>query len=104
MIKAFAPMMISARFGHIVKISSIASKNALPNGAAYAASKWGLNGLTYSVARSYGTTTFAYRWCVQDRGTPGGRTITQRTREDAAPGGDRPRGRNADDASTAILY
>ena len=25
-------------------------KNALPNGAAYAASKWGLNGLSYSVA------------------------------------------------------
>ena len=36
--------------GHVVNISSIASKNALPNGAAYAASKWGLNGLTYSVA------------------------------------------------------
>jgi 3-oxoacyl-[acyl-carrier protein] reductase len=50
MIKAFAPMMISAKFGHIVNISSIASKNALPNGAAYAASKWGLNGLTYSLA------------------------------------------------------
>jgi NAD(P)-dependent dehydrogenase (short-subunit alcohol dehydrogenase family) len=28
----------------------LAGKNALPNGAAYAASKWGLNGLTYSVA------------------------------------------------------
>lgn len=43
-----APSPIGA--GHIVNISSIASKNALPNGAAYAASKWGLNGLTYSVA------------------------------------------------------
>jgi len=31
-------------------MSSIAGKNALPNGAAYAASKWGLNGLSYSVA------------------------------------------------------
>jgi NAD(P)-dependent dehydrogenase (short-subunit alcohol dehydrogenase family) len=50
MIKAFAPMMIAAKFGNIVNISSIASKNPLPNGAAYAASKWGLNGLTYSVA------------------------------------------------------
>ena len=30
--------------------SSLAGKNALPRGAAYAASKWGLNGLTYSVA------------------------------------------------------
>jgi 3-oxoacyl-[acyl-carrier protein] reductase len=49
-IRAFAPMMIEARSGHIVNISSLAGKNALPNGAAYAASKWGLNGLTYSVA------------------------------------------------------
>jgi 3-oxoacyl-[acyl-carrier protein] reductase len=49
-IRAFAPMMIRARAGHIINISSLAGKNALPNGAAYAASKWGLNGLTYSVA------------------------------------------------------
>jgi len=49
-IRAFAPAMIRARSGHIINISSIAGKNALPNGAAYAASKWGLNGLSYSVA------------------------------------------------------
>jgi NAD(P)-dependent dehydrogenase (short-subunit alcohol dehydrogenase family) len=49
-IRAFAPMMIRARAGHIINISSLAGKNALRNGAAYAASKWGLNGLTYSVA------------------------------------------------------
>ncbi len=49
-IRAFAPMMIRARSGHIINISSIAGKNPLPNGAAYAASKWGLNGLSYSVA------------------------------------------------------
>jgi len=49
-IRAFAPAMIAARAGHIVNISSIAGRNALPNGAAYAASKWGLNGLSYSVA------------------------------------------------------
>ncbi len=49
-IRAFAPSMIRARSGHIINISSIAGKNALPNGAAYAASKWGLNGLSYSVA------------------------------------------------------
>lgn len=57
MIRAFAPMMIAAGSGDIVNISSLASKNALPNGAAYAASKWGLNGLSYSVAeelRSHG--------------------------------------------------
>lgn len=49
-IRAFAPFMIRARSGHIINISSLAGKNALPNGAAYAASKWGLNGLSYSLA------------------------------------------------------
>jgi len=49
-IRSFAPMMIRAKAGHIVNISSLAGKNALPSGAAYAASKWGLNGLSYSVA------------------------------------------------------
>jgi NAD(P)-dependent dehydrogenase (short-subunit alcohol dehydrogenase family) len=49
-VKAFAPLMIRARSGHIINISSLAGKNALPNGAAYAASKWGLNGLSYSAA------------------------------------------------------
>jgi NAD(P)-dependent dehydrogenase (short-subunit alcohol dehydrogenase family) len=49
-IRAFAPLMIRARQGHIINISSLAGKNPLPNGAAYAASKWGLNGLSYSVA------------------------------------------------------
>jgi NAD(P)-dependent dehydrogenase (short-subunit alcohol dehydrogenase family) len=48
--RAFVPMMIRARSGHIINISSLAGKNALPNGAAYAASKWGLNGLSYSMA------------------------------------------------------
>lgn len=50
MIREFAPNLIKAGGGHIVNISSLASKNALPNGAAYAASKWGLNGLSISVA------------------------------------------------------
>ena len=61
MIRAFAPLMIAGRDGglggHIVNISSLAGHNPLKNGAAYAASKWGLNGLTYSVAeelREYG--------------------------------------------------
>ena len=49
-IRSFAPLMIRARSGHIINISSGAGKNPLPDGAAYAASKWGLNGLTYSVA------------------------------------------------------
>ena len=49
-IRVFAPLMIRAFSGHIINISSLAGKNPLKNGAAYAASKWGLNGLTYSVA------------------------------------------------------
>ena len=49
-IRSFAPIMIGAKSGHIINISSLAGKNALPNGAAYAASKWGLNGLSCSVA------------------------------------------------------
>ena len=50
LIRAFAPMMIAAQSGHIVNISSLAGHNPLPNNATYAASKWGLNGLTYSTA------------------------------------------------------
>lgn len=49
-IRALAPLMLERGGGDIVNISSIASKNPLPNGAIYAASKWGLNGLSYSVA------------------------------------------------------
>lgn len=49
-IKALAPLMIAGGGGDIVNISSIASKNALKNGAAYAASKWGVNGLSVSAA------------------------------------------------------
>jgi NAD(P)-dependent dehydrogenase (short-subunit alcohol dehydrogenase family) len=49
-IRGFAPMMIRAKSGHIINISSLAGKNPVPNGTAYAASKWGLNGLSYSVA------------------------------------------------------
>ncbi len=50
LMRAFAPLMIAQQSGHIVNISSLAGSNPLPNGAAYSASKWGLNGLTYSVA------------------------------------------------------
>jgi 3-oxoacyl-[acyl-carrier protein] reductase len=49
-IRAFAPMMVRAKTGHIINISSLASHNPVPKAAAYAASKWGLNGLSYSVA------------------------------------------------------
>lgn len=50
MIRALTPLMIAAQSGHIINISSLAGRNPLPNGAAYSASKWGLNGLTYSLA------------------------------------------------------
>jgi 3-oxoacyl-[acyl-carrier protein] reductase len=49
-VRAFIPLIIRQGGGHVVNISSLAGKNALPNGAAYAASKWGLNGLSYSLA------------------------------------------------------
>jgi 3-oxoacyl-[acyl-carrier protein] reductase len=49
-IRAFAPLMIAGGGGHVINISSLAGKNPLPNAAAYGASKWGMNGLSYSVA------------------------------------------------------
>ncbi len=64
MIRSLAPLMIAARYGHIINISSLAGKNVLPDGAAYSASKWGLNGLTYSVAeelRQYNVRTRSLR-------------------------------------------
>ena len=50
MVRAFVPMMGASGSGHIINISSLAGKNPLPRGAAYSASKWALNGLSYSLA------------------------------------------------------
>ncbi len=50
MLRAIVPLMMEAGAGHIINISSLAGKNPLPRGAAYSASKWGLNGLSYGVA------------------------------------------------------
>jgi NAD(P)-dependent dehydrogenase (short-subunit alcohol dehydrogenase family) len=50
LLSAFAPAMIAAKRGHIINISSLAGKNPVPNGAAYAATKWGLNGMMVSAA------------------------------------------------------
>jgi 3-oxoacyl-[acyl-carrier protein] reductase len=47
---AVAPEMIQRRRGHIVNISSLAGKNAFPNGGLYCASKWGLMGLSNCMA------------------------------------------------------
>lgn len=49
-IRSLAPLLIKAQSAHIINISSLAGKNPVPNLAAYSASKWGLNGLSYSVA------------------------------------------------------
>jgi len=49
-VKTLAPLMIRIGSGHIINISSLAGKNPVPNAAAYSASKWGLNGLTYTLA------------------------------------------------------
>jgi NAD(P)-dependent dehydrogenase (short-subunit alcohol dehydrogenase family) len=48
--RAVAPRMIEQRSGHIINISSLAGKNAFAGGAAYCASKWGLQGLSYCMA------------------------------------------------------
>jgi len=50
MMRTLVPLMISSGGGDIINISSLAGKNPLPKGAAYSASKWALNGLSYSVA------------------------------------------------------
>lgn len=50
LLRAFVPAMIEARRGHIVNIGSLAGKNPVPNAAAYAGSKWGLNGMMVSAA------------------------------------------------------
>jgi 3-oxoacyl-[acyl-carrier protein] reductase len=47
---AVAPEMIRRQSGHIINISSLAGKNTFANGAIYCASKWGLMGLTGSMA------------------------------------------------------
>lgn len=50
MVRAVVPLLIAAGGGHIVNISSLAGKNPLPKGAAYSASKWALNGMSYSLS------------------------------------------------------
>lgn len=55
--RAVAPEMIRRQAGHIINISSLAGKNTFANGAIYCASKWGLMGLSGSMAedlRGYG--------------------------------------------------
>jgi len=49
-IRSLVPLMLRSGGGHIINISSLAGKNPVPKAACYSASKWGLNGLSYSVA------------------------------------------------------
>jgi 3-oxoacyl-[acyl-carrier protein] reductase len=48
--RAVAPRMVRLGRGHIINISSLASKSAFAGGAIYCASKWGLMGLTACMA------------------------------------------------------
>jgi 3-oxoacyl-[acyl-carrier protein] reductase len=48
--RAVAARMIRSGSGHIINISSLASKSAFSGGALYCASKWGLMGLTACMA------------------------------------------------------
>jgi 3-oxoacyl-[acyl-carrier protein] reductase len=48
--RAVVPQMIRLRRGCVINISSLAGKNAFPNGGLYCASKWGLMGLSSCMA------------------------------------------------------
>ncbi len=55
--RAVVPEMIRRQTGHIINISSLAGKSTFAGGAIYCASKWGLMGLSGSMAedlRGYG--------------------------------------------------
>jgi len=51
-IRSFAPLMIRGRTGHIIT-SHRSPQECASERSAYSASKWGLNGLTYSVAEEF---------------------------------------------------
>lgn len=57
LLRRVAPLMIRRGSGHFIQIGSLAGKNAFAGGGLYCASKWGLLGMSYSVAedmRSHG--------------------------------------------------
>jgi NAD(P)-dependent dehydrogenase (short-subunit alcohol dehydrogenase family) len=52
--RAVIPLMVERRTGTIINVSSIAGKMAYPLRSPYAASKWGLIGLTLTLAQEVG--------------------------------------------------
>jgi len=87
MCRAVAPEMIRRQTGQIINISSLAGKNTFANGAIYCASKWGLMGLTGSMAedlRGYGIRVSAV--CPGSVATefpgPGGKSSSKKLQPD----------------------
>ena len=104
-IRVFAPLMIRAYTGHIINISSLAGKNALPNGAAYSASKWAFE--RADVLRSGRASPAQYTRVSHLSGIGGHRTESpcrERSEENAAVGGCGACGCDAGHASAAIVY
>ena len=54
--RAVAPLMVKAKYGHIVNIASIAGKEGNPNAVAYSASKAGVISLTKSLGKELAQT------------------------------------------------
>ncbi len=106
MMRAVVPLMIAAGAGHIINISSLAGKNPLPRGAAYSASKWGLNGLSYgSCGRIAGAQHS--RQCYLPRSVDtdfSPRRERQRHAENAEAGRCGPRGRHAGYSGAAVVH
>jgi NADP-dependent 3-hydroxy acid dehydrogenase YdfG len=87
MCRAVAPEMIRRQTGQIINISSLAGKSTFANGAIYCASKWGLMGLTGSMAedlRGYGIRVSAI--CPGSVATefpgPGGKSSSKKLQPD----------------------
>ena len=104
MMRAVVPLMMESGGGHIINISSLAGKNPLPRGAAYSASKWALNGLSYSVAEELRSHNI--RVSVVCPGIGGHRIQPARrkvSRPDAASRRRCARGGDAGDAASAVV-
>lgn len=53
-IRAFAPIMVSQRYGRIIVLSSMQGKHGTKDASSYSASKWGILGLMKSAAMELG--------------------------------------------------